>query len=190
MKDKIFNFIAPFLSYIDSGKLYRKPFNWLYILLAAVNAVLPFYLLYKAIDTGMFKAGTKFIFAFLFIWLFILAACWVGFQIWWNRKDKVLQSSKEGSEYPATPVISHFTQTTGEWLGSFVAIVGFGVSLIATIFLGNEASFFSSALGLPFNMGLIGVVLFPIYGFLIIVIARFMAEMCRVLIDIANNTKK
>jgi len=191
MENKFFTFIKPFLSYIDSGKLFKKPFNWLYIGLAVVNLILPFILLYKAIDSGIFDyGGAKFTFAFIFIWLFIVAACWIGFQIWWNRKEKVLESSQEGAEFPATPVISHFVQTFGEWLGVFIAVVGFGVSFFTTIFLGEESRYLSNALGLPFTMGIIGIVLFPLFGFITIVICRFIAEQCRALAAIANNTKK
>jgi len=191
MTDKLLNFIEPYLSYIDSGKLYRKPFSWFYILWAVANAVLPFYVLYKAIDSNIFKyAEAKYIFAFVLIWLVILAACWVGVQIWWNRKDKVLETSQEGSEFPATPVISHYFQTFGEWLGTFIAIVGFGSSLIAAVFLGNDAGSLSYAMGLPFNPGVVGIITFPVLGFVIIVGMRFLAELCRALAEIANNTKQ
>jgi hypothetical protein len=190
--EKVLNFIAPFLSYIDSGKLFRKPFSWLYVALAAVNALLPFVILYSAIDGGVFSSGTKYVFAFLLIWLVILAASWVSLQIWWNRREKVLETSAEGSEFPATPVLAHFVQTLGEWFGSWIAIVGFGFSLFAWIFLGEEASSLAYATGLSFlgNAGFLGMILIPIYGFLIIVVSRFLAEQFRVLVVIANNTKK
>jgi len=188
-------FIDPYLSFIDSGKLYRKPFSWLYMALAAVNAVLPFYLLGKAIDMGIFKdAGAKFIFAFIFAWLFVVVACWIGVQIWWNRKDKVQQTSQEGADFPATPVIAHFLQTLGEWFGSFIAIAGLGISLCGVIFLGDNASLLAYALGGFLSMfsadGFLGIIVNPIMGFITIVIFRFIAEQCRALAAIANNTKK
>ncbi|MDR2627101.1 MAG: hypothetical protein LBC40_03600 [Dysgonamonadaceae bacterium] len=190
MNEKIFTFIAPFLSYIDDGKLFRKPFSWLYAALAAINVVLPFYILYKAIDADVFSIGAKFVFAFLLVWLVVVAACWVGFQIWWDRRKKVLLTSSEGSEFPATPVISHFIQTLGEWLGVWVAIVGFGFSFIAWIFLGEEAAYLGNMTGLPFSeTGIAAMIIAPVTGFLIIVIARFVAEQCRALAAIANNTK-
>ena len=194
MNNKLLNFIDPYLSYIDSGKLYRKPFSWLYILWAVFNAVLPFYVLYQVIDSGIFEYTTaKLIFAFVLIWLVLCVACWFGFQIWWNRKDKVLLTSDEGSEFPATPVISHFIQTFGEWLGMYIAVIGFGISFFGTIFLGNEAYQLSNAMDLPFSsgfMGIGGVVIFPILGFATIVVFRYFAELCRCLVSIANNTKK
>jgi hypothetical protein len=187
-------FIEPALSYIDSGKLFRKPFGWLYMALAAVNAVLPFYLLYKMIDTGVLKhAPTKFVFAFIFAWLFVVAACWVGLQIWWNRKDKVQETSQEGAEFPVTPVIAHFVQTFGEWFGAFVAIVGFGISLFGLLFLGNAASELGYYFSMPFSfasIGFWGMILSPVQGFLIIIVFRYLAELFRAFAAIANNTKK
>jgi hypothetical protein len=190
MNEKILKFIAPVLSYVDSGKLFRKPFSWLYIALAALNVVVPFYLLYIAIDNQVFSAGAKYVFAFLLTWLVIVAACWVGAQIWWDRHEKVQGTSLDGSEFPATPVIAHFIQTFGEWLGAWVAIVGFGFSLFATIFLREEAQILGLMLNLPMDNGVWGAILYPIYGFLVIVVTRFIAEQFRVFASIANNTKK
>jgi len=185
MKEKFLNCIEPFLSYIDNGKLFRKPFSWLYMAFAVGCGIFPFYLLYAAIDGGIFDLGAKYIFAFLILWVFILAAAWVGVQIWWNRKDKVLETSQEGSDFPATPVIAHLIQTSGECLGAFIAIIGVGFSLVVPIF---DAGMLKEIL--PLGGGLEGVILFPIFGFLAIISARFTAEMCRVLVSIANNTKK
>ena len=188
---KFLTFIDPYLSYIDSGKLYRKPFSWLYMALAAVNALMPFYLLYVVIDSGMLKdVPAKFIFAFILAWLFVVAACWVGVQIWWNRKDKVMETSQDNADFPATPVISHLIQTSGEWLGSFVAIVGFGISLCGIIFLGSDARELAGVLDFGLDVGFRGLILNPIGGFVIIIVFRFLAELCRALAAIANNTKK
>ena len=85
-KFNVLTFIEPFLSYIDSGKLFRKPFSWLYMALAGSSAVLPFCLLYRAINIGdIFDEGIIFTLAIVFAWLFVVVACWIGVQIWWNR---------------------------------------------------------------------------------------------------------
>lgn len=191
MKDKIFNTVQPLLSYIDSGDFFRKPFSWLYMALAAMNVLAPFVVLYKTIDSGLFKyGGAKVIFSFFLIWIFVLVAGWVGAQIWWNRREQVLESSSTGSEFSATPTFSHFIQTLGENYGTSIAIVGVGFSLIATVFLGSEAGMMGSGLGLPVNAGIFGVFVFPIIGYLVIVFSRFVAEQIRALATIANNTRK
>jgi hypothetical protein len=48
MKNKFFTLIQPCLSIFDNGKFFRKPFVWLYALLAIVSFIAPFFLVYSA----------------------------------------------------------------------------------------------------------------------------------------------
>lgn len=196
MDNKFFTFIKPYLSFIDKGDFFRKPFSWLYIAFAVLNLILPFYILYTAIDNNIFDrparitAGFKFI-VFILVWIVIAFASWVCFQLWWDRKNKVTETSVENSEFVVTPVFAHFIQTFGEWIGTWIGIVGFFVALLATIILGSDAVYLTAAIGVPFiQSGIAFIILMPIYGFLIVVGSRFLAEMCRALASIANNTKK
>lgn len=191
MDNKFFTFIRPYLDFIDSGKLFRKPFGWLYGLLALINLIIPFIVLYQAIDNRIFKAQAKFVFVFIIVWLVLAFVCWLGFQLWWDRKDKVNLTSSENDDFIATPVFSHFIQTFGEWLGTIVGIVGFIFALLGTVFLGRDAYMLSRQLGFGRSgVGWLAIILLPIYGFLIIVVSRFLAEQFRALACIANNTKK
>jgi hypothetical protein len=191
MDNKFFTFIKPYLLFIDSGKLYRKPFCWLYIAIGTINLVFPLYVLYNAIDSRIFSANANVVFMFLFIWFVICAAGWISFQIWWDRKDKVLKTTTEGDDFPATPVISHFIQTLGEWFGIWYAIVGFFSTLFSIIFLGEGyGGYIFGELGLPFGYGFFAMIITPVVGFLIVVFSRFIAEQIRALASIASNTKK
>jgi hypothetical protein len=191
MDNKFFTFIKPYLSFIDQGHLYRKPFSWLYSAIAVINLIIPIYIFVEAVDNRIFDAPGKFIVVFLLIWLIILGAGWVSFQIWWDRKSKVVSILADGDEFVATPVFSHLIQTIGEWLGTWIGLVGFSVALLTTLILGDEGYYLSSQLGLGFmNTGFLFVILMPIYGFLIIVVSRFLAEQFRALASIANNTRK
>ena len=186
MNNKFTQFIAPVLKTVDDGDFFRKPMSWLYFLMAIINLLIPLFILYKGIDSGVFSGGAKWVFGFILIWLFLAAACWVGFQIWWDRKDKVTTTSGEGDEFVSTPVFTHFLKTFGEWLGSFYAIAGFGVALIGSIFLSG-----GSIPGLDMmGGGWINIIINPLLGYLIIVLFRFVAEQARALVQIANNTKK
>ena len=186
-----FNFIASYLSTIDDGRFFRKPIIWLYSLIAVINIVIPFYILYLAIKNQTFQLPGKFIFVFISVLITIAFACWIGFQIWWDRKDKIDIISSSQDDFIAIPVFSHFVQTLGEWLGTWVAIVGFVFSLLTTIILGGEGAYLSQGLGLWFlNISAISIILMPIYGFLIVISARVFAEALRALVSIANNTKK
>lgn len=191
MENKFFTFIAPYLSAIDEGKFFRKPFSWLYSLIAIMNLVLPFYVLYLAIDNRIYNAGPKIIIGFILAWLTIGVACWIGFQIWWDRKNKTTLSSSTGDDFIATPTFSHFIQTLGEWIGTMIGLVGFVFGLLSIIALGDAGYYLSRQLGMgSINMGILSIVIAPVYGFLIIIVTRFFAEQIRALVTIANNTKK
>ncbi len=191
MDNKFFTFIKPYLSFIDNGDLYRKPFSWLYALLAIINLIVPIYVFYQAVDNHIFDAPAKFVIVFLLVWVIIAFAGWLSFQLWWDRKSKVISTSNVGDEFVATPVFSHLIQTIGEWLGTWIGIVGFSVALLTTLILGDEGYYLSRQLGLGFmKTGFLFIILMPVYGFLIIVATRFLAEQFRALSSIANNTRK
>ena len=192
MKNKFFTFITPYLNFIDRGDIFRKPFSWLYALNAIINLLVPFIALFWAIEKNIFEYGdSKVLMIFFFNWIVIVFASWVSFQLWWDRRIKVTQTTIEGDEFLATPVFSHFVQTLGEWIGTWVGIVGTSISLSFTIFMGDTGSYFMQDLGIPFfEAGITSIILMPIYGFLIIVFGRFLAETFRALSSIANNTKK
>jgi hypothetical protein len=184
-KGPFFNFARPYLDFISQGKV----FFLIYIIMAAVNLLLPFAVLFKAVDVGLFQGPAKLVFAFLLSWIVIAFACWIGFQIWWHRRTIV--SDVSTSEFVATPIFSEILQTLGEWLGTFIGIIGAGVGLIATIFLGAEARYLFMATGMEFlDMGAAVILVGPVIGFFIIITFRFLAEQVRILAALANNTKE
>ena len=71
----------------------------------------------------------------------------------------------------------------GEWLGIYIGVIGTLCSLIIALFAANELQYI-----MPVSTGIF--FLMPIYGFLIVVFARLLAELYRALAVIANNTKK
>lgn len=180
-----FNFSKPYLDFVGKGKI----FSFVYLIMAVINLILPFVIMYMVIDSGFFRAGAKYVFTFIFSWLVIVFACWIGFQIWWDRRSKVSEVAE--SEFIATPIFSEILQTAGEWLGTLIGIIGFGVGLIATIALGNEARYLFDVIGMgSLGMGPIVIIIGPIIGFFTIIIFRFLAEQLRILAALANNTKE
>jgi len=181
-----FNFSKPYLDFIGKGKI----FGFVYYIMVIINLLLPFGVIFTAIENGAFRIGAKFTFAFIFSWLVITFACWIGLQLWWNRRTKILNTSS--SEFIATICFSDIFQTFGEWIGTMLGIIGAGVGLIALIFLGNEARYMFQLIGLDF-MATYGpvVIIFggPIVGFFIIIISRFLAEQFRLFASLANNSK-
>jgi len=191
MKNKFFTFAKPYLSFIDDGDMFRKPFSWLYTLFAILNLILPLFILYKLIEMKIFNAGGKAAITFILLWIILAFSSWICFQIWWDRKSKISALlNKRDEEFVATPVLSHFIQTMGESLGTYIAIVGFGSALLMTIFLSGQGGG-SVSIGLPLvSGGLVSIIMSPIIGFLVIVVSRFFSEQITVFTAIANNTKK
>lgn len=195
MENKFLTFISPYISYIDKGHLFRKPFSWLYAIIAIINLLLPLFILYQLIDNRIFSAEFKITITALLAWAIIAFAGWVSFQLWWDRKKKITFSSDDNAEFVATPAFSHLIQTLGEWIGTWVGLVGFGFAILTTIILGEEGRYLGYQLGIPIVGKYLGsgwtyVFLMPIYGFLIIVLTRFLAEQIKALSAIANNTKQ
>lgn len=188
--NKFFNFIKPFLNYIDEGNLYKKPFGWLYIIIAVINLLIPLFIIIRLINVGLFNGPFKEVLVIILVWLSITFAGWISFQIWWDRKSTVLGIGSERDEFVATPVFAHFIKTLGESMGTWVAIVGFLLALMTTIILGGEGTSISRELGIEFlGSGAIFIILSPVIGFLIIVLFKFISELISALSAIANNTK-
>lgn len=175
-------FARPYFELIDSGALYRKPFVILYIILAGLNL-----LSILGVLGFMFKGGI----ALIITGLFTIFALWIGFQLWWNRREKVNSFVTPGSEFVALPVFSHLWQTTGEWMGTFVAIAGTGACLGGLI--GSIGSSGRSSYGDPMaqfsQLGFVGLIACPLGGFLILIITRAIAEQVRALARVADNTR-
>jgi MFS family permease len=184
-KNPFFTFSKPYLDFIGQGKI----FSVVYFVMAAISLIIPFAVIFATIDSGVFRYGAKFVFATIFSWLVIAFACWIGFQLWWDRRTKVTGIAT--SDFIATPIFSEIFQTFGEWLGTLIGIIGAGVGLIALIFIGNDASYLFSAIGLDFlNFGVMVIIIGPIIGFFIIILFRFIAEQLRLLASLVNNTKE
>lgn len=188
IKDNKIN--SSFLNFIDSGDFFRKPFKVLYIILGIFNIAIPVLIGYIAYEADFMSAPTKWKLLFVIIWLIIGAASWLGFLIWWNRKEHLEVYSPADDEFVATHIFSHFTQTMGEWLGSFIAIVGFGMTFVLLFFLKDEAPYFLNSLSFKTKLSYFDLLRYPLTGFMIVVIARFFAEQVRAITTIARNTKK
>ena len=181
-----FTFSKPYLEFIGKEKL----FSLVYIILAVINLIIPFVILYQVIDSGFFSwVDAKYIFAFIFTWLVIVFACWIGFQLWWDRRKKAKDSGS--SEFIAILNFSDIMQTFGEWLGTLIAIIGAGGGLIAFIFLGNDLNDLFRMINLGFlSFGPGVIIIGPVIGFFILIIFRFFAELLRIFAALADNTKE
>ncbi|MDR2185197.1 MAG: hypothetical protein LBO80_05950 [Treponema sp.] len=182
---RFFTFAKPYLDFIGRGKM----FNLVYVIMMAVNVLLPFVVIFKAAAEDFFEYGARFTAAFMLSWLVIVFACWIGFQLWWDRRLRAAHAAS--AELIVTPLVSEIFQTFGEWIGTLIGILGAGVGLIAVITIGDDASYLFGAIGLGFmGSGALVIITGPVTGFFIIILSRFLAEQLRLLAALVNNTKE
>lgn len=185
------SFVKPFLGYIDNGDFFRKPFRILYLVIAVVVALAPFFALWSIIDSGVFKfAKAGMIIGIVLAWLVMLAGFLFVALIWWTRADQLQDLGRSGDEYPVTPIFAHFVRTSGESGGVIVGGVMFLVTLILLIFSGKQGgALLSSVPGLAGGTW-VTVFMMPVAGFLIVLFSRFISEQIRAIVNIAQNTKR
>jgi hypothetical protein len=185
--NRFFAFSRPYLVFLDKGKI----LSLVYYLMAVINVIIPFKVLFSVIDSGFFNwAGLNFVLALILSWAAVVFACFIGFQLWWERREKV--KAIETSQFVATVIFSEIVQTFGEWLGTMIGIVGAGIGLFGSIFLGDIDDLLSTfGLGFGFmQFGIALVLIAPISGFFIIALTRFLAEQIKLLTSLVNNAKE
>ena len=179
-----FGLARPYFDFIGKGKIY----SLFYLVMAIFNLLIPLVVIFVVIEFGFLQnSGSRVVVTFILSWLIIAFASWIGFQLWWYRRLSV--KKYESSDFIATPVVSELIQTFGEWLGTFTGITGFGVGIIAAVFLNDTANSFFPDFGLGMlNFGLLAIFAGPVIGFFTIIIFRFLAEQIRIFTSIANKT--
>jgi MFS family permease len=185
-ENPFFVFAKPYFDYIGKDKI----FHLVYFVMAGINIILPFAVFYTAIVSDLFEYDKKYIIAFIPAWLVIAFACWVGFQLWLDRRKKII--AEAASEFLATLFFSDIVQTFGEWLGTLIAIIGAGAGLIVSVFFGSGGSInlFFFRIGMGFmKYGMMTIIIAPLCGFFIIVLFRFIAEQLRLWATLANHSK-
>jgi len=184
-----FNFFQPIIKKIDNGSAFKKPIIWLFTINAIFSLIAPlFYLIYyllffkNSIYMNSFSMianddiSAAVVFGIIIIFLFFVFAGWISFQIYWYRKNQIDDITYSNDIY-VMPLLSHIFKTNGEVLGVTIGILGFGVSFIALIF------------DIEYDYLPLGMVLFPLLGYIIFFIFRYIAERIKVLASIAYNTK-
>ena len=74
--------------------------------------------------------------------------------------------------------------------GNLGEILGFVFGVLLLVALGDASPFLSRQAGFSFiPMGRVAIIPAPVFGLLIIITTRFLAEQIRALVAVANNTK-
>lgn len=187
MKDKLFNFLNPIISFIDKGLIYKEPIKWLYIGIGVLCCISPLSFLIAMTSLGFFRysSASAIILAFLFFIVLCIGG-WGSFVYWWRRKNQLKDVIDLNDHYIAITTISSFVKSLGDWLGLYIGFIGTLLAFIAEI--GGLTQFYE----IPFlnSFMLRTIVICPIAGLIIIILGRFIAEFLRILVDIANNTRR
>ncbi|MDE6369647.1 MAG: hypothetical protein K2K94_10470, partial [Muribaculaceae bacterium] len=181
--EKILNLIDPALKYIDSGSFFRQPFKWLYYVLGILNILIPIWLINITSDIAKYASG-KIVTCLVLLIIISVPLAFFGAMIWIKRGNNLNNDASNNSRFIAIPILANLIQTMGEWLGYMIGVGGFIAVLLLLLFGGGELSYY-----LPVGASFAMLIVYPIIGFLIILVARFIAENFLAIASIANNTQ-
>lgn len=193
-----------YLRGIDQGGFFRKPIGWLFFATggAAILGTFAFIAqvyekvdhigsLFKGVNSGY--ALRLIVFAIALIGI-LLAAGGFCTLIWWRRAKHISRDLLPGDEYTATPLMAILVQTIAETIGAWIGIVGASGTLLVFLLSWGENNGGMRIPGLDEfremrNMGVVGVIVFPIVGWLVVLLGKWFAELLKVAASIANNTR-
>ena len=188
---KFTGFINPVLSLIDNGTIYRKGFLALYFFSAIICllfALILFILIFTIISDLKFGTG----FGIFLSWFACTFACWLEFQVFWNRMKKIDSLFKENDDFVAAPLIADYIKTCGECI--FVGSVGSIPCLILLGIITTISPELKYIIPIADVGGIVGSILFSILtivlGYLSMLVLKFISETITAFASIANNTKK
>ncbi|MCR4852612.1 MAG: DUF4339 domain-containing protein [Prevotella sp.] len=177
---------------IDTGRFFREPMRWIYIVIGILATIGCLISIISLIGSGAFKYQT--FYSILASLALIVIGVFV-FLFWINRSKRLKDTVQVNDEIVAIPLVAHFIQSLGECVGiifgTVLAVMAFLLPLLAG---GSAAHMFREIIpfsaGSPLIISVLGAIFCVIYGFLIILVAHFWAEMMLAVASIANNVKR
>lgn len=191
MKNVFFNFCHPVLAKLDEGQWIKIGFTFLHRFIAVAFIVIGLYAAYQFFDHSAWKTVTYdsdfrpkegfSVWAVLFL-LVTLFACWISFQIAWFRAARIMEIPS--SRYVVSAIFGSFIRMIGEVVAALVFITATSAGLFS-LFSDNVNGLLPTA-----EIGVAGLVVGPVFGFLIIAFTYFVSERISALPEIAVNTSK
>ncbi len=176
------------LGYVDSGKFFRQPLQWVYYISGVLSVLIPIVLLISLLNL-MSGMPAKLVVMLILLWLVLVAVGIVVSVLWFKRAAKLKELLVEESKFVAIPALANFIQTAGEAFGLFYGVVGCAASLLVLIFGASAELPYYIIEELPplMNFGFTGIIVTPVAAYVFVVFTRFLAESVLALSDIANN---
>jgi hypothetical protein len=157
--------VKPYLGFIDTSVLFKKPVS---CLIAILSLLSPLYILNLLVVSGVFESGDgKFIVTAILLIVIFLCSGIFGALIWWHRRINKDIGTKWYDNFRC------FIQTLGEYIGTVFAINVFFSAIVFLILAGELAELFTYSLPIPqldFSVALSG----PIVGFLVILATKIL----------------
>lgn len=174
--------LKPLFDYIDSGKLFRQPIQWLYYALGVVFAIFMLYSI--SLTSVMFKIGGIAIVVAVFIIILMIALSAFSVLYWFKRGNDVRIDTPMGARFVAIPVIANIVRCFGEYVGIVMAVSGVFIGVFAGIFwlFSKELQYIMDIC--PFILIVVG----PVVGYLHLLINRYISERMLAIASIANDT--
>ncbi|MDE6289054.1 MAG: hypothetical protein K2M00_09775, partial [Muribaculaceae bacterium] len=129
------------------------------------------------------KGGTTVMLILLII--LIIAIATFSVMYWFKRATQVNSNMPANSRFFAIPAVANLLRCLGEFCGIVVAGAGAYISLFTAIFASDNYFMRDMA-----TYGLLGIVVCPIIGYIIVVVSRFFSESILAIASIANDTRE
>lgn len=186
--EKFTSALNPVLKYIDSGKFFRQPFQWLYWLLAIASLAVP-YVYYKMTYEMTYEYDFSDYYGFTghgnvpaaVLMTIVGAAAAVFSAIYWiKRAQKLKDDNEEGQKFIAIPLLCSLI------IDASILVIALTVifAILSMLF-----AFFCTFESRYIERFLINLVACPVGGYLCALLVRALAENLLALAAIANNTK-
>ena len=193
------NFIHQFLHLVDSGKLLKSPYKWLYVLsgalcflplLAFVGGVIAMWdEVITLLGNGFWNNFVSVFVLILFVYALLIFAL-IGWHFWLNRKNNIDNIIPDNSRIVAIPLVSDLLQCQGQIISIFMVFVPFIAGLLAYVacLLTNGFDIYKDFNFLIYLFAfVVAVIAIIVVAYLYLLLIHFICERIRLLPQISND---
>ena len=186
---KINQFIKNYLDWSNDSKKFIKLFQIIFYYIPAV--LMPIGALAICFGSGALEYMGGIVKVFAIIWALVFG--YISFKILCSRAKDLL-TEVDTNKYFVIPALAHYLRTYGEVFGAVcftipIFLIGAQIAAIGDGFdpyMFYDVPIMNSLGSIP----IIGIFIFPLYGYFILLFTKLISESLTALVDIANNTSK
>ena len=190
---KINQLIKNYLDWSNDSKKFIKIFQIIFYYIPAV--LIPIGALVACWEAGADEYMGGLVKVFVIIWALVFG--YFSFKILWSRAKDLL-TEVDANKYFVIPALAHYLRTYGEVFGAVcftipIFLIGAQIAAIGGVFepyIFYDVPIMVEIMYFLGDFPIIGIFIFPLYGYFILLFAKLMSESLTALVDIANNTSK